>query len=196
MTDKSIRTLGDKLGGGGGLSLRRVSRIKQVLNFQSRQDDGDPEDRWFVGRIGTLPGARMPPPEVEKRFSVQGVWHEKPMGYHVGANGENLHRGVWDNEEQRKKIYEYCPEIKMVLNMKFEREKCTEEEVKAKQEADHKKEEEIKKKIEEQRKKQEEKEKQKDEKEDKTKDKKEDKKEDKEDKKDDEAVEEKREGER
>jgi len=49
------------------------------------------------------------------------------MGYHLGASGKKLADGVWSDVEQRKKIYEYCPEIKMILDMKLEREKCTQE---------------------------------------------------------------------
>ena len=83
-----------------------------------------------------MPGAKMPPPEVEKKFSVQGVWHEKPMGYHVGGNGGKMHGGVWDDKDQRQQIYDYCPEVKMLLDMRFEREKCTEEDRKAKEDAE------------------------------------------------------------
>ena len=150
-----VRTHDGKLGGSGGLSLRRISKIKEVLRFQSREDAGDPEDKWFVGRIGTLPNATMPPPDIEKKFTVQGVWHERPMGYHIGPNGQYLRSGdVWAQEDKRKKIYEYCPEVKMILDMKFERERCTEREKKEKEAAERKKQEDRKKKIEEDRKKQ------------------------------------------
>jgi len=136
--------------------LRRLSKVKQVLSFQTRQDEGEPEDHWLVGRIATLPDANMPSPEVEKGFSVQAVWHEKPLGYHVSAHGTNRHHEIWDSDERRQKIYEYCPEIKMILDMKLEKERCTKEETKKLQEAQRKKEEEEQKKAEEERKKKEE----------------------------------------
>lgn len=146
------RTIVDKIGGLGGLSLRRLSKVKQVLSFQSRQDEAEPEDHWLVGRIATLPEANLPPPEVEKYFSVQSVWHEKPLGYHVGANGANRFPEIWHSYERRKQIYEYCPEIKMVLDMKLERERCTEAQVKELQEAQRKKEEaEVERKAEEEK---------------------------------------------
>jgi len=122
--------------------------VKQVLSFQSRQDEGEPEDHWLVGRIATLPDANMPSPEVEKGFSVQAVWHERPLGYHISAHGTNRHHEIWDSDERRKKIYEYCPEIKMILDMKLEKERCTKEETKTLQEAQRKKEEEEQKKAE------------------------------------------------
>jgi len=136
--------------------LRRVSKVKQVLSFQSRQDEGEPEDHWLVGRIATLPDANMPSPEVQKGFSVQAVWHERPLGYHISAHGTNRHHEIWDSDERRKKIYEYCPEIKMILDMKLEKERCTTEETKQLQEAQRKKEEEEQKKAEGERKKKEE----------------------------------------
>lgn len=98
----------------------------------------------------------MPSPEVEKGFSVQAVWHERPLGYHISAHGTNRHHEIWDSDERRKKIYEYCPEIKMILDMKLEKERCTKEETKTLQEAQRKKEEEEQKKAEGERKKKEE----------------------------------------
>lgn len=126
--------------------MRRVSTVKQVLHFQDRLDDEDPEDRWFVGRIGTMPGAKIPEAGVETGFCVQDVFHENPMGYHISYGGTNPHPAVWEDPEQRKKIFDWCPEVKMILDMKFERERCTEEgtnvidgEEKAKQDEEQKK---------------------------------------------------------
>ncbi|KAL8810980.1 MAG: hypothetical protein Q9200_002170 [Gallowayella weberi] len=112
--------------GGGGLSLRRVSRIQQVLKFQSRQDDQDPEDRWLSDRIKLLPDVRLPKPEVEKTFTVEGRWDEKPMGFHVPSSSDSLLRDTWDELAQRRKIFNYCPEIKIIMDMKLERERCEE----------------------------------------------------------------------
>ncbi|KAL8751713.1 MAG: hypothetical protein Q9184_005981 [Pyrenodesmia sp. 2 TL-2023] len=118
--------------GGGALSLRRVSRIKQALKFQTRQDDADSEDRWLSDQIKVLPGIKLPKPEVEKSFAVEGIWHKKPMGFHLPSSTDHLLKEVWDDPEQRKKAFEYCPEIKMIMHMKLERERCEE---KPKQEA-------------------------------------------------------------
>lgn len=103
-----------------------MSRIQQVLKFQTRQDDAEPEDKWLSDRIKVLPGVKLPKPEMEKTFAVEGVWDEKPMGFHVPSSNEVLLKDVWDDASQRKKTYEYCPEIKMILDMKLERERCEE----------------------------------------------------------------------
>ena len=114
----------DKHGGSGGLSLRRISKIREVLSFQARQDTVDAEDKWMSDRIGLLPSANVANVTVEQKFSVEGIWAEKPMGYHLKRSGGLLPGGVWESPEQRKKIYEYCPEIKMIMDMKLERERC------------------------------------------------------------------------
>lgn len=54
------------------------------------------------------------------------------MGFHLPSSTDHLLKEVWDNPEQRKKAFEYCPEIKMIMNMKLEKERCEE---KPKQEA-------------------------------------------------------------
>lgn len=112
--------------GGGGLSLRKVSRIQQVLNFQSRQDDEHSEDKWLTDRIKVLRGIKLPKPEVEKTFAVEGVFDEKPMGFHLPSSNQVLLRDVWDDPGKRRKIFDYCPEVKMLMNMKLERERCEE----------------------------------------------------------------------
>jgi len=43
----------------------------------------------------------------EAEFSVEGIWHEFPMGYHLGASGKRLPEGVWKDPAMRKKIYQY-----------------------------------------------------------------------------------------
>ena len=63
---------------------------------------------------------------LEAQFTVEGIWHERPMGYHVGGSGDALPGEVWDDIERRKRIYDYCPEIKLLLRMKLERERCEE----------------------------------------------------------------------
>ena len=141
--------MSDQFPGSGGLSLRRVSTLRQVLFFQDRQDDGDPEDRWFVGRIGTLPDAKIPSTDVEARFCVQDVYHENPLGYHISSGGTNPHPAVWGTLEQRKLIFNWCPEVKMILDMKFERERCTEDDANKISEEEQMKQDEEQKKAEE-----------------------------------------------
>lgn len=52
----------DRFGGNGGLSLRRVSSIIDVLKHQQRQDDTEPEDIWLTDRLGHRPGTFIPHP--------------------------------------------------------------------------------------------------------------------------------------
>ena len=145
--------MADIFPGSGGLSLRRVSKLKEVLLFQDRQDDGDPEDRWFVGRIGTLPGAKLPSAEVERKFCVQNVYYDEPMGYHISSGGNEFDIAVWQALEQRKRIFAWCPEVKMILDMKLERERCAENQIDPQPEEDQDKDNEAKVKEEEEKKK-------------------------------------------
>jgi hypothetical protein len=48
-----------RFGGNGGLSLRRVSRIVEVLKYQQRIPNTEPEDVWLTDRLGHRPGARL-----------------------------------------------------------------------------------------------------------------------------------------
>jgi hypothetical protein len=174
------RTPDDRFAGNGGLSLRRISAIKRVLEFQERYNDTSPEDEWFGARLVALPGIKIATAADASYLAVEDIWHENPMGYHVREGGRNLPDTVWKNQERRRKILEWCPEIKMVMEMKLERERCVgddgegnldleelrkynerkEEERKKKEEVQkHKEEDEKRKKEEEERKKKEQKEK-------------------------------------
>ncbi|KAL8833359.1 MAG: hypothetical protein Q9170_004312 [Blastenia crenularia] len=113
--------LDDRFGGNGALSLRRVSGVKQILRFQTRLNDSDPSDRWLSMRMGLLPDARMAPASKEAEFSVENVWHDKPMGYRVDTI---LPDSVWGDRDRRKQIYDYCPEVKIIHEMKLERQRC------------------------------------------------------------------------
>ncbi|TVY34531.1 hypothetical protein LSUB1_G005748 [Lachnellula subtilissima] len=48
-----------QFGGNGGLSLRRVSAIVDVLRNQVRAPHSEPEDVWLAERLGHRPGARL-----------------------------------------------------------------------------------------------------------------------------------------
>jgi hypothetical protein len=165
-----------RFGGNGGLSLRRVSAIVQVLRNQIRRDHSEPEDVWLTDRLGHRPGARLANGSVSAVFSGEqhqgetvhvpnphnasypfnathanvtaptqlynsssssvnttldaaregayipslDAWRDgfyEPMGYHTGNSGKLLPGGVWGTPAQRKHIWDYCPEIKMTLQM-------------------------------------------------------------------------------
>lgn len=96
--------------------------MRKILGFQARYNDTEPEDEWFGKRITVLPGAKVANAAEEDHFSVEDVWHERPMGYHVRAG--NLAEDVWKDPARRKQIFEYCPELSMIMDMKLERERC------------------------------------------------------------------------
>ncbi|KAL8711004.1 MAG: hypothetical protein Q9225_007194 [Loekoesia sp. 1 TL-2023] len=106
-----------RYGGNGGLSLRRVSSIIQVLRDQIRIPNSDPEDVWLTSRLGHRPGAKVANGSVSLTFSGENIYYDKPMGYHTGGSGKNLGGGIWGNPELRQHIYDYCPEVKMTLEM-------------------------------------------------------------------------------
>lgn len=110
-------------GGNGGLSLRKVSAILQVLDKQQRpKGDGALEDLWLARGINGLPGARMPGANVSKTFSVESVWDDTPLGYHIGWMGVH-HEQIWDDEKQVQHVLQYCPEVKMILGMRLDGDK-------------------------------------------------------------------------
>lgn len=113
----------DHFGGNGGLSLRRVSTIRRVLTFQERYNDTEPDDEWFGKRLRVLPDERVATGD-EGVLAVEDVYYEKPMGFHLRGGGEKLKDEVWKNPERRKAIFEYCPELSLIMDMKLERERC------------------------------------------------------------------------
>lgn len=139
--------VGNKYGGNGGLSIRRVSSIINILKSQTRADNTEPEDVWLAERLAARPGAHLANGSSELAFSgemfggpgevtwdghsekdptdhgyVEGVddWRKgfyEPMGYHTGGSGDTLHSGIWGTPAMRQHIWEYCPEMKMTLQM-------------------------------------------------------------------------------
>lgn len=118
------RSVDDRFAGNGGLSLRKVSLMKRILSYQARYPDSEPEDAWFGQRVSHTPGLKIATAEQEDHFAVEDVYHEKPMGYHLHKGTERLPEDVWKNKDQRKAIFEYCPEISMIMDMKLEIERC------------------------------------------------------------------------
>ncbi|KAF3929575.1 hypothetical protein ABW19_dt0207273 [Dactylella cylindrospora] len=111
----------DRFGGNGGLSIRRVSKIIRILENQIRLPNSEPEDVWLTSRLGLIPGAHLANGTEQQKFSAEMLFSEKPMGFHTGHGGDWLHGGVWGTPELREKMWEYCPEVKMILAMDEER---------------------------------------------------------------------------
>jgi len=92
------------------------------LTFQERYNDTEPEDEWFGKRLWVLPNHKVAAGD-QGRLAVEDVYFDNAMGFHV-REGKNLRDEVWKNQAQRKKIFEYCPELSMIMDMKLERERC------------------------------------------------------------------------
>ncbi|PSR94627.1 hypothetical protein BD289DRAFT_427123 [Coniella lustricola] len=58
-----------RFGGNGGLSIRRVSAILDVLRSQARADFSEAEDVWLTERLGHRPNAKMANATVSLTFS-------------------------------------------------------------------------------------------------------------------------------
>lgn len=95
-----------------------------MLEFQTRDADSGPEDEWFGKRIMAMPDYKVASGLDAQHFSVEEVYHEAPMGYHLRNSEGHLPTGVWKNSDQRARIIKYCPEISIILPMKLERERC------------------------------------------------------------------------
>ncbi len=108
----------DYFGGNGGLSLRRVSAITEILQHQVRIPGKDrAEDVWLSEHLARRPGARMANSTVELTFSFETTRDDsiKPMGYHIGGSGKWPMGAILGTPERRKEVWDYCPELKLVL---------------------------------------------------------------------------------
>jgi len=92
--------------------------LKLTTMFE-RRNGSQMEDLWIARRLAAVPEAIIASAEVEKGFSVEAIWNEeqKPLGFHLGNSGSLLPKGVWNIKERRDEIYEYCPEIRLILDM-------------------------------------------------------------------------------
>ena len=71
----------DLSGGNGGLSLRRKSAILQSLRSYQRAPQ-IPEDIFFVNALYRLK-CNIAPREVCKKFSIERIYHDNPLGMHA-----------------------------------------------------------------------------------------------------------------
>ena len=67
-----------RFGGNGGLSLRRVSTMIDVLRHQERVEDSEPEDVWLADRVSHRPGARVANGTTSLTFSGE-QWPGDPV---------------------------------------------------------------------------------------------------------------------
>ena len=109
------RDAGD--GGNGGLSLRNATAMRWVTSIDERIPGTEPEDVWMVHKFHQYGIGNLAPHDVELEFSAETAWYAHPMGYHTGGGGEWLNFHLWGTPQKRNDIYDWCPEVKMVLNM-------------------------------------------------------------------------------
>jgi len=112
----SSRDLGK--GYNGGLSLRSRSKCLEIVtefDWQvERHGDHeiwnvDYEDQWFAKKMSET-GAHLPDVETAKRFAVETIWSERPLGYHQPQ--------VWWGESMEE-VYAWCPEYRMCVMETF-----------------------------------------------------------------------------
>lgn len=111
-----------RYGGNGGLSLRRVSSMLEVIKHQQRISNSEPEDVWLTDRLGCLPDAHTANGTESNKFSVESIWHDEPMGYHIGGSGAWLTPSIWGTEDHRQHIWDYCPEMKVIMDLDLKNE--------------------------------------------------------------------------
>lgn len=96
----------------GGLSLRRRSKILEVISKWDFSIDParksnkylNYEDQWFFHKLRSLEGNHLPSMEVARTFSVETVDYPNPLGVH------QVHRWQVDNMEE---LDVWCPEYKL-----------------------------------------------------------------------------------
>lgn len=115
----------NRKGGSGDSSLRRVSRVKHVLSFQERTNDTEPEDEFLSNRLALLPDANVAKPGDNDRFVISKHWAEAPLAFSM-KDWRRARHDMWDNDIKRQAVWNYCPELKIILPMKLERERCAE----------------------------------------------------------------------
>ncbi|KAK8105535.1 uncharacterized protein PG998_003989 [Apiospora kogelbergensis] len=93
-------------GHSGGLSLRNpklFAAITKEVDF--RQSTGEFEDQWFY-KEAMRRKAALPTRRVAQEFSVETIYHDKPLGYYRPQR--------WQHDRM-KEITDWCPEVGMLV---------------------------------------------------------------------------------
>jgi hypothetical protein len=107
-----------RFGGNGGLSLRRVSAIIDVLRNQERVPGSEPEDVWLTERLGHRPGSKLANGTISSTFS--GEMHsgdeihvdgKAAVGGKQGARQYNGGKKVYNSSLEAAADGEYIEEI-------------------------------------------------------------------------------------
>ena len=124
-TNRNGNSWTDGHNGHNGYSLRKVSSAKEAIRSFSRTL-GNPVDWDLRDAMQERPKAKLPTEKAESFFVMESEWVERPMAYHPYTKDLKDHEG-WATENYRRAIWEHCPELKVVMQMKLDREKCTAE---------------------------------------------------------------------
>lgn len=90
----------------GGLSLRNPRAYLNVTRTVDFATSGQEfEDQFFYGEL-LRSGARMPERDIAKRFSVETIYYETPLGYHQPQR--------WQASNMPQ-IEKWCPEVKLLV---------------------------------------------------------------------------------
>ncbi|KAJ4388190.1 hypothetical protein N0V93_008797 [Gnomoniopsis smithogilvyi] len=90
----------------GGLSIRNPRLFLEVVKETDFLTSGaEFEDQFFYKKLKEK-NAEMPAEEIAKRFSVETVYYETPLGYHQPQR--------WQANNMRA-IETWCPEVKMLI---------------------------------------------------------------------------------
>jgi hypothetical protein len=94
----------------GGLTMRNPKLMLEIARDPNlKLGPEDAEDQWFYERAKER-GAHLPSYDVAKKFSVESIYYDEPMGYHQPS------RWQINNID---KILKWCPEVGMLQNGRF-----------------------------------------------------------------------------
>ncbi|KAI9105552.1 hypothetical protein DFS34DRAFT_599892 [Phlyctochytrium arcticum] len=98
------------VGYNGGLSIRNPKLLLDLINEKgSITDPRDFEDQWFFRQLSALgpeKGVKLPDAETAKKFAVETIYYERPLGYHQPSR--------WQAGNMNE-IETWCPEVKMLV---------------------------------------------------------------------------------
>lgn len=129
---------GKGAGYNGGLSLRRRSKILEVIKKWDFANDPairmnkylSYEDQWYYNKLSKLPGNKLPSMEVARTFSVETIDYPNPLGVHQVTRWQTDHM---------KELDVWCPEWRLcatdfIKDKEVEKEKMPADQVQGEQE--------------------------------------------------------------
>ncbi|GAM88314.1 hypothetical protein ANO11243_063470 [Dothideomycetidae sp. 11243] len=108
--------------GFNGYSLRKVSAIRKVMKA-SRPPSDIVDDSSLMEEVFSRHDAIVPGLGDASKFVMESGWVERPMAYHPSAKMIRQDEG-WYTNNGRRGIWDHCPEVKVVMHMKLNRQKC------------------------------------------------------------------------